>query len=91
MDLIRADAHLGAKTISHPVGKPRRRVPVDACAVDGGHECFGGGGGGRDDAVRVVGAVGVDVCNCEVEAGVFGVGGVGSGAVGVSGWDGLDC
>lgn len=70
MDFIRAYPHLRPKTIAHPVGEPRGGVPVDAGAVDGGHEGFGGGGRGGDDAVGVVGGVGVDVGDCVGEAGV---------------------
>ena len=64
MDLIGADAHLGPESVAHPIGHASGGVPIYACGVDGGHEFFGQGGGGGEDAVGVVRAVGVDVGYC---------------------------
>ncbi|CRK28412.1 hypothetical protein BN1708_004638 [Verticillium longisporum] len=61
VDLVGADADLGAEAVAHAVGHARRRVPVAAGRVDGGHEALGGVGVGRQDEVRVLGRVGVNV------------------------------
>lgn len=61
MDLVGADADLGAEAEAHAVRHAGARVPEDAGGVDGVLELAGDGGGGREDGVGVVGGVGVDV------------------------------
>lgn len=69
VDLVGADADLGAEAVAHAVGEARGGVPVDARGVDAGHEPLGARLRARQDDVRVLGAVGVDVGNGFVETG----------------------
>jgi hypothetical protein len=61
MDLVRADAHLRAEPEAHPVRHARRRVPEHARRVDARQELLRERRRRRQDRVRVVRAVRVDV------------------------------
>lgn len=67
VDLVRADAHLRAKAVAHPVRHPRAGVPVHASAVDAAHEALGQMLAARQYHVRMVGSVCVDVRNGHLE------------------------
>ena len=55
------DSDLGTEPVAEPVGKAGRAVAVDARGVHKGHEPLAGGIVLRDDAVRVMRAIAVDV------------------------------
>mmetsp|Transcript_22104 Transcript_22104/g.61355 ORF Transcript_22104/g.61355 Transcript_22104/m.61355 type:complete len:241 (-) Transcript_22104:1728-2450(-) len=59
----RADANLGSKTKAEAVGEPRRCVVVNACAVYHAQEVISRSLVFSQDALRVAGAVHVDVRN----------------------------
>jgi hypothetical protein len=61
VDLVGADADLGAEAVAHAVGHAGGGVPEDAGRVDGGHEALGQRGGRCEDRVGVVRPVEVDV------------------------------
>lgn len=84
MDLIGADADLGAEAEAHAVRHAGARIPKDAGGVDGILELAGDGGGGREDGVGVVGGVGVDVGGGE------GAGCAGGGRARARAWEGRD-
>ena len=69
VDLVGADADLGAEAVAHAVGEARGRVPVSSRAVDGRHEALGELLGRGQDGVGVVRAVLVDVGHGLLEAG----------------------
>ncbi len=66
VDLVGADADLGTEAIPHSVGKARGCIPVDAGRIHARHEFLGELGRRRQDRVRVLGAVGVDMRHCLV-------------------------
>lgn len=72
MDLIRANAHLSAKTKSHPIRHPRTRVPKNACRIHTGLKliCYFRGRG--QNGISVLRRVGVDVGDCETARGAGG-------------------
>lgn len=67
VDLVGADADLGAEAVAHAVGHAGGRVPVDAGGVDAGHEALGEVLLRRQDRVRVLRPVRVDVGHGLVE------------------------
>lgn len=89
MNLIGTNTHLGAEAKAHPIAHAGAGVPKDAGAVDALLELFGDERGGGEDAVGVVGGVGVDVGDGEGAGGESAFGGVG-GRWGGDGFDGED-
>ena len=63
VDPPRADPHLGAKTVSKTIREARARIHEHASRIDPTHERATGIGRLCDDAVRMVRAVLVDVCD----------------------------
>ena len=69
MQLVGADADIGAQTVAIAVGEPGARVVEDARRVDLRQKSFGGGRIGGDDRLRVLRSVGRDVRHRRVDAG----------------------
>ena len=62
-DFVGADADFGAHAEFAAVSEARGGVPIDGGGIDFGQEFFGGGFVAGDDAIRVGGAVSIDVAN----------------------------
>ena len=83
MDLIRRDADFGAKPKTHSIRHSSTRVPEDARTVHACLEALGEVRGRSEDRVGVMGGVGINVGDGEVQ-------GVGEGGDGFDGEDGSE-